>query len=394
MFFLMVILIVIGLVCQYSVTAGSGPLTIQTDFAKQVIWFMIGLVVLAAMLITPASVFYRNAYILYGLGLILLVIALLASSGNVHRWIKLGGFRFQPSEPVKVATVLVLARYFSQHYPRGMNWKRFAAAAVFAAVPALLIVLEPDVGTASVFLALLAVMIVNAGLPWKAYLIIFLPPAAMAAGFHLFTFIGMMVVIGGALFILRPIWWMRLGIFGCCYGLGRLGPYMWSLLQDYQKQRILTFLGMRNDPHGAAYQVIQSKVAIGSGGLLGKGFLHGSQTQLRFLPEQHTDFIFSVLGEEFGFFGIVVVLGLFLILFLRMLRAARLSRNDFARFVIIGCLAVLVFHTAINVSMTVGLMPVTGLSLPFLSYGGSFLLTSMALVGLALNVSSRRSCYE
>ncbi len=387
-------LIVVGFFCLYSVTASAHQAMFSTGFARQIVWFMVGSVAMTAILLFPLNVFYRGAYIFYGISVLLLVLVLFLSTGRVHRWIVVGGFQFQPSELAKVATLLALARYLSGKKEGALDWRRILGVASLALVPALLILKQPDVGTASVFIALLIVMLFWAGIRWEAVLLILLPFVALGAGFHPVSFIGLMILLGVVLAILRPKWWMGMGLVSMCFGLGRLAPSLWHRLPSYQQQRIITFLGMRSDPHGAAYQVIQSKVAIGSGGILGKGFLQGSQTQLRFLPEQHTDFIFSVLGEEFGFLGIIIVLALFLILFKRTLHAATKStQNGFASFTAIGCLSILAFQCVVNVGMSVGLFPVTGLPMPLLSYGGSCLLMSMILLGLVLNILGRRYTY-
>jgi len=175
--------------------------------------------------------------------------------------------------------------------------------------------------------------------------------------------------------------------------IGIITPFLWRQLQAYQQHRILTFLGLEIDPHGVGYQIIQSKVAIGSGGFWGKGILNGSQTQLRFLPAQHTDFVFSVVGEELGFIGSVFILGLLLFLLLRGIYIASIVKNNFLSHLVMGAVVVLGFHIIINIGMTVGIMPVTGLPLPFLSYGGTFLITCLILIGFIIHASIRRFRY-
>ena len=188
-------------------------------------------------------------------------------------------------------------------------------------------------------------------------------------------------------------WWKVLLYSTFCSVVGFYSGFFWSKLAEYQKERILIFLGLKQDPHGSAYQVIQSKVAIGSGGIFGKGFLHGSQSQLRFLPEQHTDFIVSVLGEEFGFLGITVVFLLYFILIISMLRIARSSSDSFNSLAGAGISAVIFFQVMINTGMAAGVVPVTGMVLPFLSYGGSSLIVMFILMGLASNISMKRFTY-
>ena len=387
------VLVLIGLICLYSATAENQRMILKTSFGKQVIWFFVGILVFLGVLFSSLQGFYRSAYLFYGIFLVLLLLVLFFGLGRVHRWIGFGHFRFQPSELAKVATVLAVARYLSQEKGDALSWMRFLGAIGLVIPPTVLILKQPDVGTACVFLAILVVMIVWAGLRLKMTLFLLFPLMALASGFHVICLVGFIVALVVGLLVTKQKWWVVLGVGGICSLSGLVTPMIWSKLEPYQQQRMLIFLGIKSDPHGAAYQVIQSKIAIGSGGVLGKGFLHGSQTQLRFLPEQHTDFIFSVLGEEFGFIGVIVVLGLFLFLISRMFLTARMVHNRFASLVAVGCVAILAFQFVINVGMTVELVPVTGLPLPFLSYGGSSLLMALTLVGLTANVSSRRYKY-
>jgi len=388
-----IIIVLIGLICLYSATAVGDKSLLRSGFGKQVMWFFLSLLILASVLLTPVRVLFRGAYLFYGISMVLLVVVLIVASGSVHRWIDLKIFRFQPSELAKVATLLALARYLSQDKEHDLRWKRLLVGFVLVLLPIILIIREPDLGTATVFFALLCGLIFWAGIKWKRILFVVAPFLAVLSGFHVVAFIVFMIVVFLLLIITRPAWCVRLLLMGSCFGLGLASPALWSKLEPYQQQRIVIFLGMKSDPHGAAYQVIQSKVAIGSGGIIGKGFLNGSQTQLRFLPEQHTDFIFSVLAEEFGFIGVAVVFSLFFYLLTRIVRAAKTSRNRFSSFVAAGCFSILAFQFFVNVGMTTGLVPVTGLPVPFLSYGGSSLVLVMILVGLSANISRHRFEY-
>ncbi len=215
----------------------------------------------------------------------------------------------------------------------------------------------------------------------------------MIASFNFYTYFLAMILIAIALLFFKRGLSLSILIMVLNIAVGIVTPILWSHLRDYQKHRILTFLGLEMDPQGLSYQVIQSKVAIGSGGFLGKGLLKGTQTQLRFLPEQHTDFVFSVIGEELGFIGSLIVLILFLILLLRAIYVASKVRNKFSGLMVIGAATILGFHIVINIGMTVGMMPVTGVPLPFLSYGGSFLLVSMIFIGIIIHSSIRRFKY-
>jgi rod shape determining protein RodA len=215
----------------------------------------------------------------------------------------------------------------------------------------------------------------------------------MIASFNYYTFFFAMICIAGLLVLFRRGLKISFVIMLLNIMVGIITPLLWNQMHVYQKHRILTFLGLEMDPKGSGYQVIQSKVAIGSGGILGKGLFNGTQTQLRFLPAQHTDFVFSVIGEEAGFIGSFFVIILFLMLIIRGIHIASKVRNQFGSLLVLGAVTILGFHVVVNIGMTVGMMPVTGLPLPFLSYGGSFLIVCMILIGLIINASIRRFKY-
>lgn len=385
------LLILAGLTCLYSISTGSERSLFQTGFGRQVVWFFLGTGLIVAVLAIPLQWIFRGVYFFYGLSLVLLVLVFFIGKEKIHRWINVGIFHFQPSELAKIATLLALARFFSKE--KILGWKRLLGTLGLVMVPIILIIKEPDIGTATVFFALWVGMLIWAGMSIKIALWVLVPFLAFVSGFHPVSFIGFMIVVVVLFVLTKQKWWVGLGVGALCVCLGRMAPIIWSTLASYQQQRILIFLGMKSDPHGAAYQIIQSKVAIGSGGILGKGFLNGSQTQLRFLPEQHTDFVLSVLGEEFGFIGIALVMSTFLFLFSRIFRVAKTARYPFASFIAAGSVSILAFQFLVNSGMTVGLFPVTGLPIPFLSYGGSSLFMAMVLVGLTVNVSSHRYEY-
>ncbi len=389
----MLSLILIGFLCLYSILEGRETVSQYTGFEKQIVWFCLGFILFVVILLIPFRLFFRAAYICYLISLVLLLVVLLASSGDIHRWIYFGSFQFQPSEFSKVATILALARYLSQKKEGHLDGKRFFIGLSLMMVPAFLILKQPDIGTASVFFAIFIFMVIWAGITWKIIFFLFAPFFALVSGFHIFSFVAFLIILWLVFFIKKIQWWKRFAMTGFSLFLGFLAPIVWSTFELYQQRRILIFVGIKTDPHGAAYQAIQSRVAIGSGSILGKGFMQGSQTQLRFLPEQHTDFIFSVFGEEFGFLGVMVALTLYLFLFYRLLHIARTARNDFAGLVVVGSVSVLAFQFFVNIGMTVGLMPITGLPLPFLSYGGSSLFMTFIIMGLAMNISSQRYKY-
>jgi rod shape determining protein RodA len=335
----------IGLAMIYSTTGGSGRIYWTQTYA-------IGLG-LVAMLVC-LSIDYRSladkSHVIY-LGLIaLLVCVLLFGSvrGGSRRWLDLGVFNLQPSEFAKAALALVLAQLLGDSRKQGSSQSEQLIAVVLTAVPLLLISRQPDLGTAVTLLPLLGVVAFAAGLPMR--------------------FLGV-----GALVALLAV------------------PIVWTLaLEDYQRERVETFLNPEQDSRGAGYQQIQARITVGSGGPWGKGFQQGTQGQLRFLPVAHNDFIFSVLAEEQGFAGVVVALALYLFVILRALDAAQLAKDRLGAYLVLGVLSTFTFQVIYNVSMSAGLAPVKGLTLPLMSYGGSSMIATLAGFGLILNVRMRR----
>jgi rod shape determining protein RodA len=303
------------------------------------------------------------------------------------RWLVWGVFHVQPAEIAKVGVLLVLARFLADFNERELN-QVFPVLSAFLLVmlPLILVLQQPDLSSALVFGAIVLPMLYWAGLSLFAIFTIIAPVVTILAAFQIYTFFAVMVIITIVLIISRRGVKTVLLNFFVNVLVGIWPPYIWNHLHQYQQKRILAFLGLEFDPQGSGYQVIQSQVAIGSGGIVGKGFLHGTQTRLHFLPAQHTDFIVSVVGEEFGFLGILLVLGLFLYLLLYAVRVAERSDDRFTSLLIIGIVGIFAFHILINVGMTVGIMPVTGLPLPFLSYGGSFLVVCLIFLGLILRI--------
>jgi rod shape determining protein RodA len=388
-----ILLVVIGCVCLYSASTALKQPIFQTPFGRQLIWMAAGIFAGVLFFIIPVRIFNQGAFAFYGLSIGLLILVFFMHTGIARRWIDLGFFQFQPSEAAKFSTVLMLSKTLSDWKESKLSLKQVLIVLFLTGVPFVLIAKEPDIGTAMVFAGLFIGMVFWAGIDGRIVGLSLVMIAALVAGlswWSLSLFLSIVIVI---MVVMKKKWWAVSGTAVSCFLLGLLGPRIWAQLATYQQKRILIFLGMKSDPHGSAYQVIQSKVAIGSGGLFGKGFLHGSQTQLRFLPEQHNDFIFSVLGEEFGFIGVLIVLGLFFYLFHQMIQIAKTSRNRFAGFVVIGCTSMFAFQVLVNIGMTIGLAPVTGLPLPFLSYGGSFLIISMGIMGLLANISAKRYRY-
>jgi len=317
--------------------------------------------------------------------LLLLILAVGSVGMGAERWSDLGPVHFQPSELGKLALVLALARLLTDQRKNPGSLRVYLLIAVFAGIPWMLVVLEPDLGTSLSYLFLVLPLLVAGGVPLLHLVVLLSPLPAVLFSFQPWLLGFYLLVLGYFL------WRTELGrgaLLGALFFnllVGVTVPRLWHLLHGYQQKRILTFLNPDLDPLGAGYQIIQSKVAVGSGGWWGKGLLHGTQVQLDFLPAKHTDFIFSVLSEEFGFLGSSLILALFGLLVLRLLFHAWRHRNRFSGLCLVGISALFFFHVLVNVGMTLGILPVTGLPLPFLSYGGSFLLSNFFVLGLALN---------
>ena len=323
-------------------------------FMKQIYWYLIGFIAFLLMTTFDYSILEQMAYPLYFISVILLVVVFFAGkpiSGS-RRWLSLGPVSFQVSELAKISVVLVLAKFFSEGDKfQEYSWRNLLQPVVLIGIPAALILKEPDLGT-TLHLVLAALsMVFFVKVNWKFVAILAVPALALA-------------------------------------------PFVWFRLEPYQQSRILTFLKPDMDPLGAGYHINQSKIAIGSGQLWGKGFLHGTQTRLYFLPEQHTDFAFSVLAEEWGFVVSVLFLLLYLFLILWCLNIAKAAKNKFGSLVAVGIVSIIFWQVVINVGMVLGLLPVVGIPLVLFSYGGSSLVSTMAAMGLVMNISMRRFMFS
>jgi len=389
-------LIVLGLITLYSSshTTLDGGLG-SNFFLKQLIWVIIGFVAIIIVFFMPNRWIFSSAYYLYGISLFFLILVIFfgKSGQGADRWLQVGPISFQPSEFAKLASILAIARYVSRDEVNLNTIKDFLFASLFIVIPFILIIRQPDLGTSMVFIAIALPMLYWAGLKLSNLFLIAMPILIMLASFNFFTFLLLMVILVAYLFFSHRTKLILISNFLLNIAMGLLTPVLWNHLKPYQRNRIKIFLNPETDPRGAGYQIIQSKVAIGSGGGLGKGFMQGSQTQLRFLPEQHTDFIYAVIGEEFGFVGALTGLVLYFILLIRGVQIASLVKSKFNSTVAIGIVTLIAFHMIINIGMTVGLLPVTGLPLPFVSYGGSAMVTNMVMVGILLNFYKNRYEY-
>jgi len=380
----------IGLLSVYSASLNMAGSFFQKVFGRQLIWLVVGCPIAAAIYFLQKKLIYDSAYILYGIGLVFLLIPyfLGSSVAGTARWIPIGSMGIQPSEFMKVLVMLAIARFLASTSYSNLDFKVVIIPTIFSLVPMLIVLKQPDLGTSIIYFGLLFPMLYWAGARLFHLFIILAPTLSIVTAFNFYTFFLWVVVILVVLYLTKEKLWVSLTIFFLNLVLGSATPFFWNSLKPYQQQRIMTLFNIGADPQGAGYQVIQSKIAIGSGGLFGKGIAHGTQTHLKFLPEQHTDFIFSVIGEEYGFVGVVVVLLLFLSLLLLCFYIAFRLKDRFCSLCMVGIASIIGIHVIINVAMTVGLMPVTGLPLPFLSYGGSFLITCFILLGLTLNIGT------
>jgi len=332
-------------------TVHSASSEMPVDYLpRQALWLGIGVLLLVATMSIDYHLLLDFSIVLYAGSLVLLVLVLVAgiTHGGAAHWARIGPWQFQPSEFAKLATILVLARYLSGLNRRVLELPQILVAVAIVAVPMVLVLVEPDLGSAMMFAPILLGMLLVAGVRLRVLLIAALTAVVLAAG-------------------------------------------MWSFgMKNYQRQRVLTFLSPETDPLGAGYQVRQSKIAVGSGEMTGKGYMQGTQSQLRFLPVRHTDFILSVLAEEWGFLGVVTVLGLYCLYVASAARIAMRARDRAGILLVTGLLSVLIFHVLYNSSMVVGFVPITGIPLPFLSYGGSFTMVNFVGTGTMLGVDLRR----
>jgi len=389
-------LLALGLVGLYSSSNTAMEQGVATNyFVKQLIWVIVGIFFLIGLYFIPLKWIIDSAYTLYGLNILLLVIVIFfgKSGQGAVRWLQIGPIFVQPSEFAKLATILAVSRFISREDVDVNTLKDFLVTALFFVIPFILIIRQPDLGTSMVFVAIALPMMNWAGLKFGNLVLILMPFLMVFASFQFYTFLILMAVLVFYLLYSKRSKFVVMFNFLVNIFMGLITPVLWNNLKPYQRNRIKIFVNPEADPQGAGYQIIQSKVAVGSGGVFGKGFMEGSQTQLRFLPEQHTDFIFAVIGEEFGFTGVLLGLLLYVTLFIRGIQIASLVKNRFSSIASIGIVTVLAFHVVINISMTVGLLPVTGLPLPFISYGGSSLLTNFIMIGILLNFYKNRYEY-
>lgn len=347
LFLITLLISIIGLVNLYSATYQTG----FKVFQKQLVWAVLGVVAMVLISFIDYRTLERYTHHMYAVFILLLITVLVFSKAILgsKRWISIGPVTIQPSEFVKILIILVLAKFYYNDFEGGPYGLRdLVKPILFIALPSVLVLLQPDLGTALIILLTSASLVFFMGVRLKSLMFI------------------LVLILGFS----YPAWHFA--------------------LKDYQKERIETFLDPSRDPLGSGYNAIQSQIAVGSGKFLGKGFKKGSQTQLRFIPEQHTDFAFSVLSEEWGFIGAVFTLLLYFLLILWILDVASLAKDKFSMAVSFGVASMFFWHTLINIGMVTGIMPVVGVPLPLLSYGGSSALAAMMGIGIVLGIRMRK----
>ncbi len=387
------LLVAYGLLVLYSAGQTDVPTAVSTVWQRQLVWLAAGLVGAAVVMRISPRLLEWTAPALYAAGLLILLVTLAIGTGagtaaSSRSWLTIGGIRLgQPAELAKLTTILMLARWLAAQRVPPDTLRALLIPVLIAALPAGLVMLQPDLGSALVFAGILFTMLFWAGVRVRLLVMLASPILSLVLAFSPWSWGAWVFLLGGLLIAWRPFVWEGLTVMAANLGMGIIALPLWQNLASYQQNRLISFLNPELDPRATGWHIIQSKIAIGSGGLLGKGFTQGSQKRLAFLPAQHTDFIFSVVGEELGFIGILAALALFLVLLAVLIRVARRCPDPFGGLVAFGVVGLFFTHIFENVGMTANVMPITGIPLPFFSYGGSFLLTCMLAIGLCLRLA-------
>jgi rod shape determining protein RodA len=346
------LIFIVGLLAVYSATQTRDLPFAESFFVKQATWMAVAFAFMLIAVAISYQWFIDVSYAFYAVNILLLVLVLILGKARLgaQRWFSIGAFAFQPSEFIKLCLILVLSSYVGAHKDVMRRPGMMLIPCALLAIPFSLVLLQPDLGTALLLAPIFFSILIVGGVNIK--------------------YVAGMIMAGLA-----------------------SAPVLWHFLRPYQKQRLMVFIDPKVDPLGAGYTIIQSKIAIGSGGLIGKGWLNGTQNQLNFLPERHTDFIFSVIGEEFGFVGASALVLLYLVLVKKAFTISNTTSDMYGKCIATGVGVMLAMQVIINIGMTIGLMPVVGIPLPLVSYGGSSLLSTMVAIGLLLNVGMRRSTF-
>ena len=390
-FLSVVILLGIGIVAIYSATYNHP--TAKGNFNKQAFFAVASILLMFILYFLPARSFRVVALPSYIVSISLLVAVLFLGKTvyGAKSWMNIGAFGFQPSEFAKIGLIFFLAHWLTDTKRDINNLKELFYTVIIALFPIFLILMEPDMGTAIVYGGISLVMIFWSGINLFGLFVVLSPGIILFASlFGTIPFIVALLLIIAALLFFKQNLFISGSVFVMNLSAGFIFEFILKILKPHQVKRLQSFVDPTADPLGSGYNALQAKVAMGSGGFLGKGFLEGNQTQLRFIPEQWTDFIYCVIGEEFGFVGSVFLIAVFLVFFLRLLNLTSLAGDRFGRLTIVGILTLFFIHFSINIGMNLGITPVIGLPLPFVSYGGSSLLTNMFLVGVVLNIYKNR----
>lgn len=387
-----ILLMIIGIIMIHSAST-SENLVITDIWKKQIVWVFLSLIVMVAVIPVPQKFIYAFSYFFYAAGLVLLIATQLYGSkgGGSERWLLIGPVRFQPSEFMKIATICTLARYLSYKKNSPTSYTKCIVPFIITGIPMVLVQMQPDLGTALVFAALVLPMLYWAGLDTVRLFFIVAPVLSAIFTAPFIPFFNPIVWVAFMFVVVAVLYYSRYNFIGMGINLGTnifagiATPYVFNHLAQYQQKRITTIFNPEADPLSSGYQIINSMIAVGSGGILGKGIGKGRYTELGFLPHAHTDFIFSVIGEELGFIGALFVIAIVFNIVYRGIMIASDVKNPFISLTAIGISTVFAFHMFVNIGMVIGIMPVTGLPLPFLSYGGSSCLTNAIMIGLLLN---------
>lgn len=396
------LLLIAGLLTLYSAGQTDVPSAAAEIWKRQLVWLGLGLVAGALAARVSPRILEWVTPVLYWGAVVLLLLTLIVGTGagtaaGSKSWLAIGGVRLgQPAELAKIATILMLARHLGGARETPFTLTQLLPSLGIVGVPFVLTGLQPDLGSALVFVGILFATLFWAGVNHWLLLMLASPLLSLLFAFSTMSWGAWLLVLTVVLLWVRPYVAEGLTVWFGNVAMGVLALELWKQLAPYQQNRLLSFLNPELDPRSTGWNIIQSKVAIGSGGLLGKGFTEGTQKRLAFLPEQHTDFVFSVLGEEFGFAGVLLVLLLFLVLFYAAIRIAARAPDGYTSLLAAGVTGMFLTHVFVNIGMTIGVMPIVGIPLPFFSYGGSFLLTSCIAVGLVMRVAweGRLSKYD
>lgn len=393
------VLSLFGIALIYSAGQVYIPNPVTADaWIRQCVWFLIALIAFSMIARVPLRWIEWVAGPAYVVSVVLLAVTLVIGEGRgtatgVKSWLSIGPVGFQPAEVAKLATILALAQLLSARESALMSLRELVAPGSLVALPLALVMLQPDLGTAMAFVGILFAMLYWAATPvWLLMLVaspvlgLFLAYDTRVWSVYILFVIGFLVLYRYKLFLFESV-----AVVLANFATATLSGPLWNSLAPYQRNRILVYLNPEVDPRGAGYQVIQSKVAVGSGEFWGQGFTSGSQKRLDFLPEQHTDFIFSVVGEELGFVGTTLAILAFGYVLTRLVRLAARAESPFAGLVLLGIFGAWLVHIFVNIGMTVGVVPITGIPLPFVSYGGTFLLMSWVAVAIAVRVAHERA---